>query len=99
MEYEVTFSHRALADLSEISESQPEVFSPRERLRYVVELRKICLGLNVMPHRIRRVWVGGREFRRINHKAHAIFFRIIEQDKRVNIEAILHSRSDFARQL
>ena len=99
MEYEVVFSMRAGQHMREIIESSRGRYTPQQTLDYLDAIEARCGGLGHMPQRFGAVVINGLQFRRMNHKAHAILYRIIEEDRRVVIEAVLRGSRDFRRHL
>ncbi len=99
MEYEVVFSMRARQHMRKIMESSRGRYTSQQTLDYLDGIEARCGSLDHMPQRFRAVVINGHEFRRVNHKAHAILYRIIEQDRRVVIEAVLRGSRDIRRHL
>ena len=99
MAYSVVLSARAERHLRELLSASAAWYTPRQSIDYVEAIRARCRSLEEMPHRFSVQIVGGREFRRFNYKSHAIFYRIIEHDDRIVIEAVLRGNRDFRRHL
>ena len=99
MTYSVVLSARAERYLRDLLAEGADRYTPQQCIAYAEAIRARCRSLEEMPHRFPVQVIGGREFRRFNHKANAIFYRIIEDDGRVVIEAVLRGSRDFRRHL
>ena len=98
MVFEVQITARAEADFQRLLEENADRYTPRERFEYVHAIRKKCAGLDWSPKRSTPVIIKGRQYWRLNFKAHTAFYRVFDDERVVEISAILHSAMDHKRQ-
>jgi len=99
MAYKIVLNERAKNDLQAIYDDDSGRYTRAEQLVYVREIRRLIKSLNPFPKRSTPMVIRGREYRRIMFKAHTVFFRVIDADNTVYIDAVIHSHMDFKRHL
>jgi len=99
MAYKIIFTARAERDLQAILEDDSGRYTPAQQQAYALAIKREIFALNPFPKRSTPKAIRGRKYRRIIHKAHTIFFRVIDTDNTVYIDAVLHSHMDFRRHL
>ena len=87
-DYGVEWSERANFGMAEIRDD-PLGFGNAQTWEYLAAIRRRCDALEFSPNRGTAVIVRGKRYRRFTHGGHVIWFRVIEPEKRVIIEAVL----------
>ena len=91
MAYKVVTSIQADAHLEWILEDDT-LYTPARRLAYYDELVDRIASLSTMPERFVQVTVGDNFYRKMSHKAHAIYYRVDAERMKVTVIAILNHR-------
>ncbi|MDJ0627600.1 MAG: type II toxin-antitoxin system RelE/ParE family toxin [Rhodobacter sp.] len=99
MVYKVLITARAEADFQRLLFENADRYTPRERLDYVEAIRTKCRGLDWFPKRSTPVTIKGLMYWRLTFKAHTVFYRVFDDERVVEIEAVLHSAMDHTRRI
>jgi toxin ParE1/3/4 len=103
MDYKVTITRRAKADLSEIIVYiSEELSAPRAAIELLDEINQCVTGLKQMPKRFalasdeRLARIG---IRAMPVKNYLVFYKVDEQSLAVTVVRVLYSRRDWAHLL
>lgn len=91
MAYSVEYADQAKENLRSILLDNPH-WNARNRADYAIEIDLKIQSLDQMPERFVEVMIGNRSYRKMSHKAHAIYYRVENQEMKVMIVAILSHR-------